>query len=324
MATTSFKRPKYGFVKPVKTRKAKLKKPDLRELARYYKAVATYGMWNQIDNMCFAMHWWEDFLKWYDEAIGKEHRTTAQAKHLQHALSARLRGIKAQTEKQKILMFSGAMLSFEKLAKLVDIKVPAFAPYIKQGDIAAAKNKAILVKMEPRFERITSLLSAMFSSCQLSIVVVPQIIDATGKEIGRKLDHTKDTIYYSRKMMKALRTRLRKEGYLAIALEEAYWLARGMSIVDQRVDTVKHFENYMKLLDNFNHWASKKDTPTRLVRKPTKVKKMKKPIDVEAVEEKLKTAEILSIEHMPSSRLTVAAPGDYPEGYADYGRGRRE
>src|SRR6267154_3872544 len=101
MATTSFKRKKYGMVKEVKQRKVKLKKPDIRELAKYYRAVAKYGVWQQLDNMCYAMNWWEGAVAWFSSNTPPGELTTAQARKIQLAMQFRREGLAAKSDKQK-------------------------------------------------------------------------------------------------------------------------------------------------------------------------------------------------------------------------------
>lgn len=295
MATTSFKRKKYGQVKPVKAAKVKLKKPDIRELTRYYAAIAKYGVWQQLDNVCYAMHWWDGFLKWYEQAVHIDYRTTSQARKITDALQYRKAGVLAPLDKTKIDAFVKSMYYLEGLTRMIGFKVPLLKKYVDAGEQAAKKNKGVLDALEPRFSKITGLLAKMFSSCPLSIVVVPQIVDGvTGKDIPRKLDHTKNTIYYSRRQVKAMKWTLRNEGYLALAIDEAWWLSRAMSFgKDQFIpEHTKWLKTYNQLMNDFDKWARRADTPTRLAKKPAKPKKQTEE------ELKLATAEIISMEPM--------------------------
>jgi len=282
MATTSFKRKKYGMVKPVKPRKVIVPKPDVRQLARYYKAIATHGIWSQIDNVQYALDWWNHWVVWFDAKYKKDALTTTQARKLTQALQFRKHGITARQDSEKIAAYSNAITYFEALSKLIDFKVPLFAKYVEEGEKNAKKHKVILDKLADNksYDRITSLLAKMFRSCPLQLIVVPQIMDPVkGMDIGRKIDHTKNTFYYSRKQVKAMRVRLRKEGHLSLALSEAWWLARAMAIPRSKEkvmllpDKAKHLEYHQELLDDFYMWACSKEAPAKLVKRPAKKKK---------------------------------------------------
>lgn len=317
MATTSFKRKTYGQVKEVKHRKAKPKKPDVRELARYYRAIAKYGAWQQLDNVCYAMKWWEGTLAWFYDTTPKEYISTAMARKIKLALGYRKGGQEATNDYDKIEMFTNAMYVFEGFARMIDFKVPLLRKYMKEGEQNAKKHKGILDKLVPKHEKHTSLLNRMFPDCTLSFVVVPRIIDpVSGKDIGRKMDHSKNTFYYSREMMKALRHVLRTRGVLALALEEAWWLSRAMSFKDNGglhlPDPSVHLRLYEKLLENFEVWARRKDTPARLAKKPAKPKKdvTKEPsvlvvIDKEQdeIEEHLLNDPIISVEEIDAGNV---------------------
>lgn len=313
MATTSFKRKKFGMVKPVKPAKVKLKKPDVRELTRYYAAIAKYGAHQQLDNVCYAMNWWEGFLTYYNVAVNIDLRTTAQSRKIADALSYRKAGYIATNDKTKIDAFIKSIYYLESLARMIGFKVPALKEYVEDGDKQAKKHITIISNLQPRHERVMNFLAEMFPSCPLSIIVVPQIIDGvTGKELGRKIDHTKNTMYYSRKQMKAMAWTIRHEGILSMAMQEAWWLSRGMSFKKEQliVDHEKWGKNNFMLMMDFEKWARRADTPSRLAKKPKKVAPKKSDIaelsplsdaigelaEKKRVEKQLATGEIVSME----------------------------
>src|SRR5579862_6602004 len=115
MATTSFKRKKYGMVKEVKQRKVKLKKPDVRDLARYYRAVAKYGVWQQLDNMCYAMNWWEGAVAWFSSNTPPGEMTTAQARKITQAMKYRKAALTAKSDHDKILFYMNSIWLLEEL-----------------------------------------------------------------------------------------------------------------------------------------------------------------------------------------------------------------
>jgi hypothetical protein len=292
MATTSFKRKKYGMVKPIKERKKIIPKPDVRQLARYYKAVASQGIWSKIDNVCYAMDWWAKWVIWFDSKYKRDQLTTTQARKLTQALQFRSHAVAAKQDGEKIAAYTNSITNFEALAKLIDFKVPLFAKYVEEGEKNAKKHKTILGKLADNksYDRITSLLAKMFRSCPLQLVVVPQITDPVkGLDIGRKIDHTKNTFFYSRKQIKAMRVLLRKEGVLSLALSEAWWLARAMAMPRNKMlipDKAIQLDAYTTLLDDFYKWASSKEAPSKLVRRPTtKKKKITANMDDNQIEE---------------------------------------
>jgi hypothetical protein len=294
MATTSFKRKKYGMVKPIKQRKVIVPKPDARQLARCYKAVATHGIWSKIDNVCYAMEWWGSWTVWFDAKYNNENMTSAQAKKLSAALTYRKQAVAARQDAEKVACYTNSIRAFEELAKLIDFKVPLFTKYVTEGEKNAKKHKVILDKLASNksHDRILGLLAKMFRSCPLALIVVPQITDPVkGIDIGRKSDHTRTKFYYSRKQIKAMRVLLRKQGVLALALSEAWFLARAMAIPPGKgmllPNTEKHlgyFELYMR---DFEAWAHTKEAPSKLVKRPTKKKKK---IDV------LPTGEVITMD----------------------------
>jgi hypothetical protein len=102
--------------------------------------------------------------------------------------------------------------------------------------------------------------------------------------------------------MQAMRKVWRTKGILAIAIEEAWWLSRAMSIRWVKnyagIDQKQHVENYRKLMEDFEEWARNKDTPARLARKPSKLK----PKLDEVEETELTTDETLDLDHSESLR----------------------
>jgi hypothetical protein len=297
MSTKSFKRKTYGQVKPVKTKKVKPVRPNVRELKNYYSAVAKYGVWQQLDNVCYAMAWWDSFLNYYDGTVAKDLRSAAMSRKVSQALAYRKEGYKAVTDKNKIIAFCNSIRVLEELAKIVGFRVPAMKEYIEAGEKAAKKHKVVLESYDVRFERITKLITDMFPSSTLLVVVVPRIVDGlTGKDIGRKLDHTKNTIYYSRDQIKKLKWIIRNEGLLSFAISEAWWFARGMALTQTGIKDERRLKYYYQLMWDFEKWARRVDTPARLAKKPKKAK---------TVEEHLATDEIVSIEPMTDTEYQV-------------------
>jgi len=296
----SFKKKKYGMVKPVRVKKEKLKKPVARELASIYSGIAKQGVYAKLDNIAYAMHWYDSMLIWYrEQPISK---ATDKARAILKALESRKAGQKTVSDRAKTTHFITAIRTLEKLALGAGLKVPSIDAAIKLGDATAKKNKAVLDKIQPKHARVLALLTAP-GYTTLDLVVVPQIIDgATGRRLPRKYDHTKDVIYYSRDHVRSLEKLLRQKGLLAVTLQEVYYISRAASLSrDGRADYSKWLGEYAKCMACFQQWCEKEPTaPKQLVKRKVKKKKGEK-IDMrgptmEEVEENLRNGEIVLIE----------------------------
>ena len=268
MASRSFKQKQYGKVKPVKQKVEKIPKPDVRELKRIYKSIAKQGVWTKLDTICLAMSWWDDALPW----MRAQKTFSLKAKLVAEGLSLRKQGWACSTENAKIDNFIKASKVFQK-ASLGMLKVPAIEVSIKLGDKVAKKHNAVKDNMADKYSKLTDILAAVFPSCTIAVEVVPTIIDPlTGDKLPKKIDHTKDKIYYSREYAKYAIARWRSQGFMFVVIDEAFTLSRAMSFPKVndgsfKVDPALWVRNYQRLLNDFAVWAAKADTPKRLVKK---------------------------------------------------------
>lgn len=267
-------------VRPVRHKKEKVVKPNINELKRVYRVLSREAEWTSLDTISVALHWWDTTLLWLNGKVEK--LSSKQAENIAKALRHRRQGFGAATSKEKLVNYIATIRYMEKAVHGY-LKTPRIEDVLKKASVTKAKMDKLKHKMAPKFSKLVDLLHAMFSSCPLEIEVVPYIRDiSSGEMIARKFEHTLNKMYYSRAHAKELAVLVRREGLLAVAIQECFYLSRAMSFTDSKdgsfkIDHKQWVKNQNLLLANFLNWSRKAETPKRLVKKAeTKKVKIKK------------------------------------------------
>jgi hypothetical protein len=155
------------------------------------------------------------------------------------------------------------------------LKLPKIAEAVTLGESAAKKHKAKQNALTPRFQKLIDQMHAMFDGV-LTMEVVPVLQGGRNLNMGeRKVDHTLNTIFYSKDCAKSLQKLIIKEGVMALAIQEAYYWSRALSMKDNFITSSDWASNYQKLMTSFRLWAKNPKAPRTLIKRPAKKKAVK-------------------------------------------------
>lgn len=278
--SSAFKRKVYGKVRPVPKIKPKAPtRPSVSELRTIYRNIQKAPEWQVLDYLSEALDWWHKSLKWCAWKYKKVLPLPA-AKAFGEAIDWLRKGQAAIGNKEKTACFIEVINRYQRYANSV-MKTPAIVPFLKKSKEVTKKTVAVNKGLAVRFDKVLTLLSQCFKSCKIDLVVVAEIQDkVTNNLLPRKFDHEVGKMYYSRAHCNEMKGILHHQGLLALVIQEAQPLARGMSFITGNDLTGKFLANatevhvsYIQLLEDFVSFARTKEAPKSLVRREKIAKK---------------------------------------------------
>lgn len=285
MASTSFKKKKYGMVRPVKPAKViQPKKPSVLTLKAIFKTIDTASNGLHLDALSHALYWWQAALPYIKSKMEKE--TLKSTKLMLSACEWMVKGQKAGDNKEKERCFVSSLDAFRSWAKNI-IATPPVTPHLKEMRKHNVGLKDTTKRLDKRFSKLTILLAQCFASTPFEFKVVPHCHSLTTKTpINMRYDHSLKVLYLSKSLAGMYVRALRTEGLLPVAIESAYHIARAMAFVGMNegkfvIDAELHLIQYRNLLkDMADFAASNPNAPNRLVKKTfTKPKRERKKKD---------------------------------------------
>lgn len=270
--SSAFKRKVYGKVRPVPKAKEKPPvRPAVSDLRAIYTQIKRSPESKLVDLLSEALLWWNNsigFIQWkYKKAF-----PLAAAKAFQAASNAASAGRLASKNEDRANGFILALASYRRYASGAGVKVPDLAPYLKQSKEVTKKVKVRNKQLTIKFDSLLTLMEQCFNEPSLSFEVCESDED-------RKWDHTLGKIYYSRSKVVAMKKQLFQKGLLSIVIEEADFIARGLSLTPGvgagsfiHNPELTH-KNYIVLLERFENFAHHPQAPKALVKRDKKPKK---------------------------------------------------
>jgi hypothetical protein len=270
--SSAFKRKTYGKVRPVP--KAKLKppsRPKVNELSQIFRNIAKSPDTQHNDLLSEAIDWWHKNMRYFSHKYKlvmpvEAGRAMASAEaHLKVAQSS-----KDNKEKKRYLQ--AALMKYAAMASPL-LKTPNLNTYIIASRDVTKRATSTTAKLTIKFDKVLSLLEQAFDVSNI------KLRPRESKE-DRKFDHAVATLWYSRQTCKDLQQRLHREGLLAIAVDEAYYIARGMAYTTDgnfHVDDALTYQNYRKLMRAFVTYTANSESAPKTVVKRKQAKKTRAP-----------------------------------------------
>jgi hypothetical protein len=281
--SSAFKRKQYGKVRPVPKPKPKApSKPSVHALRAIYRDIQKSPEWQLNDLLSEALLWWKNVLTYCHWKYRKMLPLEA-ARALIAAENLKGKGNATTKNEEKTKCFIEALNKYQRFA-VGAITVPALAPYLKRSKEVTKKTKIRTKQLTTRFDSLLTLLTQCFDEPRVELRVQDVITDkVSGKDVDYKWDHELHKLYYSRSKCLEMKSTLHKQGLLAVVLEEANEVARGLSLLPDGGDgtfmpsaKIHHIE-YLTLLSRFEQFAHTTVAPKSLVRREKKKKVAGKP-----------------------------------------------
>lgn len=252
----------------------KLKRPATRDLRIIYKGLVTTDQGQRIARLNAALQWYDKQALPYVVFKNKGQYTVEQAKQIDKATKCRLLGMGTHSNQEKETAYRQSIKLYEKVC--IELAPPALDPFYTDLDQKAASLKTKQERLEAKYGTITEMLQKALRP-----------INAEGKEIqiqaGQvqqpyQMDPQRSQFTMRRDLIKALRTKFRREGLLAVVRAVLDPLSR-MSAMEAEKDGEgnptgkyivlgqKRFDKAMQMLDSLIAYGKLPESPKRMVRK---------------------------------------------------------
>lgn len=249
----------------------KLPRPKTKELKVILKGLLTVSLANRIASLSYALQWYDKALPYATQSKKKyipvstdPKNPTKEQQALNIAVKARKHGIGATIDEEKETAFLTSVRNYEKAFH--KMKVPHVDKYM---DLFKAKKDKLADKQSKMVLKFGNVLQMM----QKVIGPTPKLVVADAQK-PLQYDPSLTTLTYNRESMKALSTMYRRQGLLAVFVDQLEVLSRSAALVEdpQKKGTwmlypEKQVEAMSRMLGQFITYAQSPDSPKRLVRK---------------------------------------------------------
>lgn len=259
--------------KVTKIKVPKVPKPRVKELKLIYKNLITASDAQRVDTLAYALAWWDKAVSY---ALSQNLIVGDLQSKLDKAIKARKHGLGSPTTIEREAAFRAALLMYEKTVPSLDAPVcgEVYKLYESKKADLTLKVSSLNDKYDDVIDILSLTLAPMDADNQpITIAIVPKIVDvATGNELSRKFNHSLNRIEYSRKQARDLHIRIRREGVLAVVIQECFFLSRMTALMDgdnpgtYKINAEQWIKNTYKMLGNFVGYAQG-DAPKKLVRR---------------------------------------------------------
>lgn len=206
-------------------------------------------------------------LQWYDIAIpyviskNKGRLSSENLKEFSSANKFREKGVTSKHLEEKEAAYKLAIRKYEHICS--NLGPPSINKYYELYMGTKTKLEADELRLQDKFGHVLLTLSSALPT-NLRIKV--------GKIEKARYFSGKDTFFYSKTHAQEMRVKLKREGILALAVQEIPYITRALSMEDDGVgggmvySPKKHVDQMKDLLEKFLVWSKTEAAPKRLVK----------------------------------------------------------
>lgn len=267
----------------MKLKKVHISKPNTKALKDILKGVISASIVARLSAIAKTLQWYDNAVSWVTTNKKKGLKLTEEElRTLNAANKCREKGLESKNQQEKETNLKAAVQRYEKVCK--DLKTPSILKYYDTYLETKTKLEAEEIRLQDKYQNVIMTLKEALALEDLQIRISPKI-DAKRKSNGNNV------LLYSRPQAEEMKTRLRKEGVLALVVHELPYISRVLSWQPDGIggfhhDLKKESESHIVLLHKFVKWAQSDSAPSKLVKhhkaqdastKPAKEKKPPKP-----------------------------------------------
>lgn len=241
----------------------KLPRPKTKDLRVVLKGFVTADQAQRIGALAYALQWYDKAIEYcvINKKLPQDH-----VKTMERAVKARNQGNGTNIEPEKEQAYLTSVRLYEKLcAKLKPPSIDrALELYKAKKDNLEAKQSKLATRFGTALEELQRALSPKTADGK-----AVELVAADGEK-ERDIAPGLGRFIYNRNALAELRTGIRREGILPVALREIKYISRiaALEAHDGKymLNPLKQLDAVWQLLENFSKFAMSPDAPRRLAR----------------------------------------------------------
>lgn len=246
---------------------AKIAKPKVNQLRHIYKGLITADQGSRLAAMAYALQWFDTAIKYM---LSANLFTPELQKKYAIAVKARNQGLGTNVNNEKEASFIAALRIYTKVC--APLHPPEFDKFYSEYEQKKSKLEAKQDQLTGKFGNVVAMLKQALNPFNGQGHPIEVVVSEIPTDV--KFDPELSRMTYSKEKAAKLKDTFRREGLLALAVEQSKLMARFAATVpgDQPgtygIDGNKYINAIHQLMDNLVKFCQTSNAPKRLAFPP--------------------------------------------------------